>query len=353
MKYPALIINRQKLKENVERVVEMCRKAGIEPCAVVKCLCAIPEITQIYVEAGIKALADSRIDNLKKIPYAGIKKWLLRIPMLSEIKDVALYADVSLNSEIETVKALSEEAEKIGKKAGVVLMVDLGDLREGVLAEDAVETAVEISKLKGIEFLGVGTNLNCYGSIIPTTENLKVLTGIAKQIEEKLNKRLQIISGGNSGSIHLISNGIMPKEINNLRIGETILLGNETSYQKHIENLHTDVFRFDAQIIELKTKPSLPFGESGLNSFGEKVYYEDKGLMKRAIIACGRQDVDGDKISPVDESIQVIGYSSDHMIVDITNAKSEYHLGNTISFNVTYGGLLSLCTSEYVLKAVE
>ncbi len=350
MKYPALVIDTQKLKENVQMTMALCQTAGIEVCAVTKAFCAIPEITQAYVEAGIKILADSRIENLKKIPYAGVEKWLLRLPMPCEAKEVVLYSDLSLNSELSTVTLLSQEAEKMGKKHGVLLMIDVGDLREGVMAEDAVTTAGEILKLPGVHLVGLGTNLNCYGGIIPTPDKMQVLLDTQKAIESLYGVQLPVISGGNSGSIYLVTDKTMPQGVNNLRIGEAILLGAETSYQQPLEGLHQDAFRLDVQIVELKEKPSLPFGEAGLNAFGEKVVYEDKGMMKRAIVACGRQDVYTEKLIPVDDNIAIIGASSDHTIIDVTHAKREYKVGDVVSFHLVYSGILTLTTSEYVHK---
>lgn len=353
MKYPALVANKRKLEENIGIIQKLCADSGVSFCAVTKCFCAAPELTEVYYRAGVRDFADSRIENLKKIAYAGVKKWLLRVPMLCEAEDTVKYSDVSLNSEPKTVAALSEAALALGKRHGVILMVDVGDLREGVLVKDAVSIAGEFLRHKGIELLGIGTNLNCYGGIIPTVENLTVLTDTVKKIEKEYGIKLPIVSGGNSGSIHLLTGGKMPEGVNHLRLGEVIFVGVETSYQNRVANMHTDIFRLDAQIVELKEKPSLPVGESGPNAFGEAAVFEDKGLMLRAIVACGRQDVNTSNITPLDPKIEIIGSSSDHMIIDVTHSDTRYEVGGIISFAVSYGSVLSLFTSEYVNKVYE
>ncbi len=350
--YPKLNIDKQKLAENVRFIKSESDKYGVDICCVTKCFCAIPEIVDIYFENGIREFADSRIQNLKKINYVGVKRWLLRLPMLSEVEDVVKYSDISLNSQVKTVQALGEEASKIGVVHNVVMMVDLGDLREGVRPEKAIETAKAFNSVDGIKLLGVGVNLNCYGGVLPTETNINELVQIAEEIEKECGITLEVISGGNSGSIYLMQEGKLNKRVNNLRLGEVVFVGQETSYQKNIEGMHENIFTLELEVIEIEDKPSVHIGETGLNSFGEVAVYEDKGIMKRAIVGCGRQDVDISMIEPLDKNIEIIGFSSDHIILDFTK-KGESFIGEKIKFNVSYGAILSLCTSEYVCKEVR
>ncbi|MCL2862325.1 MAG: alanine/ornithine racemase family PLP-dependent enzyme [Firmicutes bacterium] len=352
MKYPSLTINKSKLSHNIKIIQDLCTSNGVSFCAVTKVFCANSEVTQIFYDAGIRDFADTRIENLKKINYPSTTKWLLRAPMLCETEDVVKHSDISLNSELSTISALSQKAQKTKKTHKVILMIDMGDLREGIVPKDALNTCGEILKMPNIELYGIGANYNCFGGVIPTQESLNEVVEIAETIEKNFGINLKVISPGNSGSIHFLTSKTMPKRVNNLRIGEVILLGRETSYQQHIEGMFEDVFCFDAQIIELKTKPSMPTGEIGLNAFGEKPTYVDKGDMIRAIIACGRQDVSIDKIIPLDKNIELIGQSSDHTIVDVTNSTTKYKVGDILSFKVSYGSILSLSTSEYVKKVL-
>jgi len=348
MKYPALTINKTKLAQNIKIIQDLCKQNNLSFCAVTKVFCANPKITQIYYDAGIRDFADSRIQNLKNVTFPDCTKWLLRLPMLCEVSEVIKHSDISLNSEIETIKALSKTAQKQNKTHRIILMIDMGDLREGVMPKNAVDTALQIIKLPGIELYGIGVNYNCFGGVIPSQQSLDELINIAQGIEKKCGINLKIISAGNSGAMHFLTTKTIPTRANHLRIGEVILIGIETSYQQHINGMHTDVLRFDAQIIELKKKPSMPIGETGLNAFGERTVFEDKGDMIRAIVACGRQDVAMDAITPLDQSIKIIGQSSDHIILDLTNATTKYKIGDILGFSVSYGSILSLSTSKYV-----
>ncbi|MDP4108894.1 MAG: alanine/ornithine racemase family PLP-dependent enzyme, partial [Bacillota bacterium] len=190
------------------------------------------------------------------------------------------------------------------------------------------------------------------GGVIPDEENLGRLVYAARRIEDRLNVKLPYVSGGNSGSIYLLNESRLPKGINHLRIGEAMLLGRETSFGRRISGMADDVFTLKTEVIECIVKPSVPFGKVGLNAFGQKTEVADRGLRKRAIVACGRQDTICADLVPRDGKIQFIGASSDHMILDVTDCKKEIKAGDIIEFSLTYGTLLAAFTSEYIHKEV-
>lgn len=349
--YPSLTIDIQKLKENVHQILEISRNNSIPNITmVVKAFAGDETIVKALEQTLITCIGDSRIQNLKKYKDFNFKhKMLLRIPMLSEIPDVVRFTDISLNSELETIEALDLEAKKQNTTHSILVMFDLGDLREGIFyKDDYLETIKKIINLENINLMGIGTNLTCYGGLVPSRLILNRLVKIKKNIESKLDIKLQIISGGNSSSVALYNKSRIPSEINHLRLGESILFGKETSYSTDIPGLHHDIYEFNAEIIELKDKPSYPDGEISINSFGKKPIIEDKGLMKRAILAIGKQDVILENLFPKDEHIRIIGGSSDHLILDVTGCN--YKLGDIISFNINYPGLVHLMNSQYIKK---
>ncbi|OPJ56792.1 ornithine racemase Orr [Alkalithermobacter paradoxus] len=349
--YPRLEVNIQKIKENTKLLVEKCRKENIEVAAVTKVYCALPEVVEALEDTGIKYIADSRIQNLKKLKHINLPKVLLRIPMMSEIEELVQYVDISLNSEIEVIKKIDQEARKINKVQNIALMVDLGDLREGYFKEEELfECVSQVLNLKNINLIGLGTNLTCYGAIIPSRENTQRLASLSREIENRFNIKLSFVSGGNSSSLHLIDKEDMPKEITNLRLGEAIALGRETAYGDKIKGAHQDAFKLVCEIVELKEKPSLPIGEIGMDAFGNKPVYEDRGIRKRAIIGIGKQDINVCGIIPLDTKIDILGASSDHLILDVTESDIEYKVGDKVEFNLEYGGLMAAATSEYVTK---
>lgn len=349
-RYPCLTIDTNKLAHNTREIVNMCKTRGITAMAVTKLFQGNPKIAQLMVDSGITCIGDARIQNLIRLKDINAEKVLIRIPMLNEIDLLVEYADISLNSEIETVKAISEYCTKNNRTHKVVLMVDMGDRREGVNEEDVLYTAEEMAKCEGIELVGIGVNFGCFGGVIPSKESMEAFMNHAKNIQEKLNLKFTHISGGSSLNLHMIWNNTLPEGITHLRIGQSINLGVEDKYGKVIDGLYGDVYKLHAQVIEKKTKPSVPKGEIGIDAFGNVPVFEDKGNIDRLILGIGRQDVILDGLTNDDENMEIIGASSDHMILNITDSKRAYKIGDVVSFEMNYSSLLSVFNSEYVYK---
>ncbi len=353
--YPKLRIDLNKIKHNLDKIAGIVNKANCSIMIVTKVVCADKEIIKIVDQNdNVEYYADSRIENLASIDTnTKKKKVLLRLPMLSDVDRVVKYADISLNSEIETIKALDRAAMLQDTKHKIILMIDLGDLREGIYftnEQEIFETVQQILELQNIELYGIGVNLTCYGAVIPQNENLTMLADFAHKIEEKFGIKLPVVSGGNSSSLHLIEKNQLPQGINNLRIGEAFYLANETAYTNKIDDMYDDVMLLEAEIIELKEKPSIPVGETGVDAFGQRPVYEDRGIIKRAILSIGKQDIDIDSLTPVDSKIDILGGSSDHMILDVTKSDVDYKLGDIISFKLGYSATLKAFTSKYVAR---
>ena len=350
--YPKIIINTEKYRHNLKKLIKLSHERDISVMGVSKVFCADHNLVSILIEEGIDYIADSRIENLESIE-SKIPKVLLRIASYGDAERIVLNSDISLNSELETIKRLNNCAQKSNLIHGVILMIDLGDLREGIYEENEIfDTVKSVLQCKNIELKGIGTNLTCFGGIIPTVHMLKKLVDIKNKIEITFDISVDIVSGGNSSSLEMLINGEIPAGINNLRLGESIVLGRETAYGTFIDGTYDDVFTLEAEIIELKDKPSMPIGEIGMNAFGERPVFIDKGIMKRAILAIGRQDVNYQDLIPYD-TVNIIGSSSDHIIVDVTNSVDIYEVGDIMKFKLTYSSILSLMTSKYVRKSYE
>jgi len=346
---PRLEININKIKHNAKTLKEEFAKKDVTITSVIKGVAGSPEIANAILECGITTIAVSQVQDIKKMKKFGVKAEFLltRLPAHTEVPDVVKYADTSLNSEILTVKLLSEHSLKQGKKHKVVLMLELGDLREGILPEDIDSVVEQTIPLGGIELYGIGTNLACFGGIRPSEKNMAELSQIAGRIREKYHIKLPMVSGGNSANYEWLLQTDNTGNINNLRIGEAILLGRETLHRNRIPNLYIDAFTLVCEVIESKLKPSLPCGDKCQNAFGYEPEFTDIGNINRVIVGIGEQSVDTKAIKPRIKA-SVIGASSDHLILHVKNNCIE--VGSEIRFDVKYSALLRLSTSPYVKK---
>ncbi len=348
--YPKLIIDLKKLKENSQLLANLCFTENIEPVGVTKVTCGDPKVARAMMAGGIRMLAESRVENARRLKTAGIDAplLLLRLPMLSQVDAVVELFQCSLNSELATIRALDAAAAKAGVVHEIILMVDLGDLREGILPSQLEEMVLEIAELKNIRLLGLGTNLTCYGGVIPTWDNLGQLLEYNRKAEKLYSHLLPVISGGNSSSLPLLLEGHLPP-VTQLRLGESIVLGRETVDRQPIPGAHLDCFQIQAEIIEIRKKPSVPIGKIGQDAFGGTPVFEDRGIHLRAILALGRQDVVVDGLE-TPEGIDILGASSDHLLLDVTKYPKSLAVGDVLTFTPGYGALLAAMTSAFVTK---
>jgi hypothetical protein len=230
-------------------------------------------------------------------------------------------------------------------------MIDLGDLREGIWPHELLPTVERIMELPGVRIAGVGTNLTCFGAIVPTEDNLGQLVAHAYKVERVTGTTLDWVSGGNSSSLPLLLAGRMPHGINNLRVGEAILQGGrDTFLDAPWSELDRDAFHLTGELLEVKVKPSMPIGKSGIDAFGQRPYFIDEGDRLRGIANIGREDVIVEGLSPTHQGVRVLGASSDHLVLDLTDAEPPLGVGDLVSFRMSYGAMLAAMTSEYVEK---
>lgn len=355
MRYPALCIDLEKVARNAKNVGDILARHGLRFVAVNKMMAGYTDVAKALMAGNPLAIGDSRPENLLRLKASGYtgETLMLRAPSPSRCDEAVKAADTSLNSEPETVRLLGRAALEQGKVHQVILMVDMGDRREGVLPEDAPRAAVEMDSAPGVKVLGIGTNLACYGAVIPTRQKMEELLQVKKRVENALGRRLERVSGGNSANILMLIRGEMPPGITDLRLGESITLGTEAVERTLIPGCCPDAFIARAEVVEVLNKPSMPSGKTGQDGFGAVPVFVDRGVRRRAILALGKQDVEPDGLTPLDKGVSIIGASSDHLICDVEDAGSRIGVGSVLSFIPAYGALLRLSTSPYVQKVVE
>lgn len=350
--YPRVTVDLPHLRENVKTVRDLCAAHGIAVTGVTKVFRGDPKIARAYLDAGLTMLGDSRVANLKRLEGLEAEKWLIRPPQLCEVEDLVRWGDASLNSELVTIQAISDAAVAQGKGHKVILMADLGDIREGYVDYGQLLADAEAAaKMPGIELYGLGVNLTCFSFIQSDTEKLQQLVDLKAQAEERVGKALPIVSGGNSATIDLMLRGGVPAEVTNLRLGESLLFGRERSRYQYLPGTHRDVFTLECQIVELKDKPSLPWGTVGVDSYGRRPEFVDRGPVRRkAVCALGRQDFDAETTTPLDPGIILLGASSDHLMLDVTDSRRDYRVGDAVALRLGYFSTMRAFTSEYVEK---
>lgn len=352
-----LTLNRAKLRENFEFLKNTFAKNDISWGVVSKLLCGNKLFLQELIDLGVKEVHDSRIGNLEiaKTLEPSLQTVYIKPVSKRYVRKMVQFADVSLNSELETIRWISKEAVEQGKNHKIIIMVETGDLREGVMGEQLVEFYSQIFQLPNIEVIGLGTNLNCLNGVMPSTDKLIQLSLYKQIIELKFNKEIPWVSAGTSVTIPLMLTQQLPKGINHFRVGETLYFGLDLFEEKVIEGMNGDVFELHAEIIEMQEKPLLPVGNLAANPQGETAEIDESLYGKssfRAIIDIGLLDVDPKYLIASDDTYEILGASSDMLIINLGQNPNKYKVGDTLNFDMKYMGALSLMNSDYIDKKV-
>lgn len=343
---PTVNVDLAAIRENARSV---CDRFDGDVVGVTKAVAGDPAVATAMLSGGVRGIGDSRLRNLARIgEHVEADRTLLQSPMLSDLDRVVHYAERSLHTELEVLEALGALAVEHGIEHDVVVMVDTGDRREGVLPEDALPTIEDAVAVEGIRVVGVGTNTGCFGGVLPTSSSMQEFVAVVEAVEDALDREFGVLSGGSTVTLGLVWDGTLPARINELRIGEGILLGTAVSADRTIPYLRQDAFTLRAEVIECKRKPSTPSGSTGQNVDGERPSFVDRGVRDRAILGIGKQDTVPEQLTPLADGVEILGASSDHLICDVTDAHRDVDVGDTLSFRMGYRALVQAFTSEYV-----
>lgn len=350
-----LRVNPSQILGNIRKLNDFLGQRGIQWTLVAKLLGGDHDVLRslLFDDAfdGVHSVADARISGLKAIKdiRPEIRTMYLKPPAVNLADEVVRYADVSLNTSLTTIHALDRAARRRGTIHKVVVMIEMGELREGVIRDEVLDFYADIFELPNIEVIGIGTNLGCMYGVEPNYDKLIQLSLYKQLIEARFDHPLPLVSGSSSIALPLIEDGRLPAGINHLRIGEGAFFGTSPLYNEPFRDLSTDAFEFSANIIETATKDTLPDGVINEAAIGLVAEPEDDASQaERCIVDFGLMDVEVDNIKPVDEDVAFAGTTSDMTVYDVTNSDKRYRVGNELRFKPNYMAVARLMHSKYI-----
>jgi ornithine racemase len=356
MAYLTLDVSR--LRKNFVHLDTLFKENSISWGVVTKLLCGNPTFLKAVYGLGIREMHDTRISNLKAIKSlsSDIQTVYIKPPAKRIIPSLVQYADVSFNTDLEAIRAISVEAKRQGKLHKIIIMIEMGDLREGVMGDHLISFYQEVFELPNIEIIGLGTNLNCLNGIMPNQDKLIQLCLYKQLVEIKFNRKIPWVSGGTSVTLTLFKRKQIPGGVNHFRIGEALFFGKDLFSGKTFKGMESRVFTLYAEIIELYEKPVAPIGEQGLNVAGETPEIPEDAYGRfsfRAILDIGLLDINPSLLTPDDPSIRLLEASSDMLVLDLGDTACGYTTGSLVSFSVSYMGALTLMNSNYIEKRIK
>lgn len=359
-----LVINTKKIQNNIKTLSKYFKAHNIEWSLVTKVFSGDKEflkriLTDDVIE-NINSIGDSRLTSLKNLKEVNpnMRTIYIKPPAKVYVDEVVKYADISLNSSYNTIKALNEAAKNNDLVHHIIIMVELGELREGVKKSELIQFYEKVFELSNINVIGIGSNLGCMYGVKPTYDKLLQLSLYEELISTKFNRDLKFVSGGTSITLPLVENKTIPKDINHFRVGEAAFFGISPLDNDQFKDLSTDTFEFKANIIELEEKLIVPDGVLSDANVGHTAVFniEDKSETSiKAILDFGLLDVEKDDLESLDGDLKFVGITSDMLVLDIGNnktkeGKKKYSIGDKIKFKPNYMAVARLLNSKFIEK---
>ncbi|WP_223428434.1 alanine/ornithine racemase family PLP-dependent enzyme [Tateyamaria pelophila] len=338
MSCPRIEIDLSKIHHNTLTVVGQLKGHGIDVTGVTKAVCGHPAIARAMLNGGVKNLAEARLSNLRRLRKAGVTCpiTLIRSPMLSQANDVVHFCETSYNTERAVIAALAAAAIQQGKVHGIILMVEMGDLREGIMPQDLGAMAQHVVDMPGVALKGIGANFACLSGTAPDAAKMRAFSILANDIEGMCGPFIQTVSGGNSANLPWAFGGHATGRINDLRLGEALLLGCDPVSGNHIAGLHRDAFTLVAEVIETDRKAVRP-PASVANPALARLSLVPTCTQQRLILALGHQDTDIFGLS-MPPGHGLIGATSDHLVIGDDHSKLK--VGSEVRFHMNYSALM-------------
>lgn len=349
--------NRDALRHNYAQLERRLAGHGIQYGLVVKLLCGNERLLQEVLDLGPREVMDARTGNLKAVRSLDpdVRTVYIKPPAPGNADEVVRWADASFNTEIDTLQALDDAAARQGVRHGVVVMVEMGDLREGVMRERLLEFVGRALRFENLKIEGLGTNFNCLNGTMPSEDKLWQLALFRELVELRYDVTLAWVSGGSSVALPMLFDGRVPPAVNHFRIGETLFFGRDLRDGTTFDGMRDDVFELEAEVIEVAEKPSEPSGPFGEDPFGDRradAPGDSTETARRAILDVGWLDIDPEFLTSADEGVEIIDVSSDMTVVDVGSRTAPTRVGDRLRFRLRYMGALKLLNSDYIDKIV-
>ena len=355
-----LSINTEKILGNIKKLNKYLDSKNIQWTLVTKMLCGNKPVLEKILFApemkNLHSLGDSRLTNLKAIKEINedLITMYIKPPAPKLVSSIIKYCDISLNSSLSTIEKLNQEAGKQNKKHRIIVMIEMGELREGIVRDDILKFYDKIFQLENIDIIGIGTNLGCMYGVEPTFDKLIQLSLYKNLIDAKFGTNLELVSGGTSITLPLIEKNKVPSAVNHFRIGEAALLGVSPLDGKQFRDLSTNTIEFSAEILEISKKEAVPDGVIGEGNIGHTAEFDEAENKEsyRCIVDFGQLDVDVNNIYTKDDSINFIGTTSDMTVYGLGNNENNYEMGGQLHFRPNYTSIARIMNSRYMAKKI-
>jgi ornithine racemase len=342
---PRLTLDLDVVTANTAALSASLLARGISLVGVTKAVDGEPAVGRAMLEAGAAGLADSRLPALTRLAaHALAPLSLIRSPQPHELEEAAQVADRVFLSDEAAARRLGECAP--GYPLEVLLTVDLGDRREGVLPEDAGAVARVLAGIPGVSFAGVSVNFACLSGQLPSRALFEAAEAVLSELAGDCAAEPLLSLGGTCCLQHL--DGSRPRFATEIRTGGGPLYGYDFVSGLPVSGVERRDPLLTASVLECYRKPPVHLSEVGFDAFGhvpEVDLPSDEAWY--ALIALGRRDCEPAGLRPLLEGARIAGMTSD---VGVVVVPEQVAPGSELSFACDYDALVRAVTSPFVIK---
>ena len=319
-----IVADLQLLRGNVRALIAHCQELGVHLLPVLKGVEAWPVLAAMCLEEGLGHLAVSSASQAARLAGAGLPRpVMLGLPPLSQVRDVASLCCRSVVSTEEAALALAEQARTLRLPHGVLLMMDLGDGREGCRPDQvpALARAVRHMTHPWFSLDGVAANFGCLVEAPPSPQSLDVLTMVACEVGRRAGEAGEVSLGG-SVLLPWLADHALPACVTELRIGYALFLGHFMGQDCAVAGLRQDAFLLAAEVLEAGVKQT-----------------EAEGLRRRIVLDVGVLEIAPNRLIPLDAGMRLVGASSDYLVYDVEECPRHFVTGEEVLFRPGYESL--------------
>jgi predicted amino acid racemase len=353
---PYIEINSNSILENLERVREVCRKQSVALTVVTKFFTSDTALVRLLYENGVDSIADTNIENFAQKGLPPLKKTLIKTS-LSGIRSLSGLAPASrpqrlfISDEalLEAAGDFVEEAEDGAVET--VLVAEAGDLRDGFYMEDIPAVAARYGKAR---IAGVAANFGCLSGKMPDVPVIRRLFESAAAIPPVGASTVPpIVSIGGTVAYNLLASGALSGMVTELRMGEGIFFGWDSSSSAPLEGFKRDAFTLYGEIVEIREKTVEPVEGAGYTAFGGEAAPRKRGRRLCAVLDFGLLGGSMYDLEPLDRNVEAAGQTYDFTVLDITESAEGYKTGGFVPFRAMYAASARAFLNPYIKRVLK
>lgn len=341
--YPA------RFQQNLNQLWKWSAEHNLDVCVVSKLIGIDPVLTPLILSSpfssiGLSELSDlAQLQLLAEFQEKNFTRICLKLVSPQEMERLVSVCEVSVQTTLSSLVELERICAQKKKQHGILLLVEFGDLREGVPAEELKGLLDFIRSCENLNLYAVGTNLSCFHGVEPDEKNMKKFLSLVESVED--GELVTRISSGSSSHYQLVGAGKLPSRLNHLRIGELLFLGNETLEYSTVDGFHDSVFELEVQVLECFQRPLSPYnGKIGKSAFKQDFLQanEISGKPWQLVVDLGRKHCDPSDLQ-VSKTYSMMGSSSEYLVL---RSATQSKPGDWLKFSLNYKGWMRLLQSR-------